>query len=121
MMEHTKEPWPVFTDIAVLMTADPNGSPVAVLSWDDYVRARACVNACAGIPIDVLERVGLNWDRLEELKQQRDELLAAVPPLLYEAYDYGQFADDFDQPLAKPIRKAIRGMLDVMQTVKVKP
>lgn len=31
--------------------------------------------------------------------------------MLFEAYDYGQFADDFDQPLAKPIRAAIRGML----------
>jgi len=35
-----------------------------------------------------------------------------IPSLLLEAHDYGQFADDFDQPLAKPIRKAIREMLN---------
>lgn len=37
-----------------------------------------------------------------------------IPQLLYEAHDYGQFADDFNQPLAKPIRKAIRDMLDAV-------
>lgn len=32
--------------------------------------------------------------------------------LLLEAYRFGQFADDFDQPLAKPIRAALRSHLD---------
>jgi hypothetical protein len=32
--------------------------------------------------------------------------------LLNEAWDFGQFADDFDVPLAKPIRAAIRQVLD---------
>lgn len=32
--------------------------------------------------------------------------------LLFEAYDYGQFSADFDQSLAKPIRKAICDLLD---------
>lgn len=32
--------------------------------------------------------------------------------LLREAHDFGQFADDFDQPLAKPIRAAIREIIE---------
>lgn len=51
------------------------------------------------------------------------ELLSAVPAqqasaftvpawaILQEAFDHGQFADDFDKPLAKPLRKAIRELL----------
>jgi NTP pyrophosphatase (non-canonical NTP hydrolase) len=38
--------------------------------------------------------------------------MTTVPSILREAHDYGQFADDFDQPLAKPLRSAIRKMLD---------
>lgn len=55
--KHTPEPWPVFTDIATIITPDPNGTPVAILSWDDYIRARACVNACAWIPTETIEAV----------------------------------------------------------------
>lgn len=32
--------------------------------------------------------------------------------ILLEAYDFGQFSDDFDQPLARPVRQAIRSLLD---------
>jgi len=39
-----------------------------------------------------------------------------VPQLLFEAYDYGNFSDDFDQPLAKPIRAAIRDLLKAAHT-----
>lgn len=35
--------------------------------------------------------------------------------LLCEAYDFGQFAHDFDQPLAKPIRAALRQLMDEVQ------
>ena len=63
--------------------ADPEGTPAAILSWDDYIRARACVNACAGIPTDDLERCpsgGLFHlaDMANEVVKQRDELLAAL-------------------------------------------
>ena len=47
MTDHTPEPWP---------PRDPRWGPEARLSWDDYDRARACVNACAGIPTEHLER-----------------------------------------------------------------
>lgn len=42
----------------------------------------------------------------------------SVPALLFEAFDYGQFADDFDQPLAKPIRRAIREMLSAVDKIR---
>lgn len=53
--EHTKEPWPEYLDVAVVMTPNPDGPDAAVLSFEDYKRARACVNACAGIPTESLE------------------------------------------------------------------
>lgn len=88
-MSHTKEPWPPFTDIATMMTPDPEGTPAAILSWDDYIRARACVNACAGIRTDSLEQDGsavMGWQRtarkLIDVTKQRDDLLAALEQFL---------------------------------------
>jgi len=40
------------------------------------------------------------------------EQLREARALLIEAYEYGQFADDFDQPLAKPLRVAIRHLAE---------
>lgn len=81
-MSHTNEPWPVFTDIATTMTPDPEGTPVAILSWDDYTRARACVNACAGIPTGFLESEQyLNTASFAlriSAEKQRDDLLSAL-------------------------------------------
>lgn len=82
--KHTNEPWPHFTDIATTMTPDPEGTPVAILSWDDYIRARACVNACAGIDTDQLETGSINKSlqmfALESAtyRRQRDELLSDI-------------------------------------------
>lgn len=69
--------------LPTMMTPDPEGTPAAILSWDDYIRARACVNACAGIPTDDLEQCpsgGLFHlaDMANEVVKQRDELLAAL-------------------------------------------
>jgi len=44
MTDHTPEPW-----------ADYRNTLPATLSATDYARARACVNACAGIPTEQLE------------------------------------------------------------------
>lgn len=84
-MTHTKEPWPVFSDIATTMTPDPEGTPVAILSWDDYIRARDCVNACANVPdselvygFPQLGNVAIVHtsfvDRFENTTKQRDDL-----------------------------------------------
>ena len=40
--------------------------------------------------------------------------------LLMEAYDFGQFAQDFDQPLATPIRAAICKLLDDLKAQSTK-
>jgi len=80
--KHTPEPWPVFSDIATTLTPDPEGAPAAILSWDDYIRARACVNACPGIETQDLEalrgtsilaKANASFDTVQK---QRDELLA---------------------------------------------
>jgi hypothetical protein len=83
--QHTPEPWPPFPDIATTMTPDPEGTPVAILSWDDYIRARACVNALEGLNDDALIG-GWSFRGIEAyakgLEQQRDELLTAAETLL---------------------------------------
>ena len=74
----------------------------------------------------------------QELQAKLDALTAPAPglrayhnpissvskdiiPFLFEAYDYGQFADDFDQPLALPIRSAIRQLLDKLRITQNSP
>lgn len=50
-------------------------------------------------------------DFLEEVTT-RQVIGTSVPPLLVQAHIFGHFADDYDQPLAKSIRKELRDMLD---------
>ena len=52
-------------------------------------RVSACVNACAGIPTEVLERykLGIIGVDYKLTKQQRDELLAALERSL-ESFEY---------------------------------
>jgi hypothetical protein len=47
-MKHTKEPWPWFIDIAEQIHP-VHDIQVAIISPDDYIRARICVNACSGL------------------------------------------------------------------------
>jgi len=49
MTDHTPEPWP---------GKNLHGDRVS-LSWADYQRAQACVNACAGIPTAQLEGINI--------------------------------------------------------------
>ena len=100
--KHTNEPWPPFTDIATTMTPDPEGTPVAILSWDDYIRARACVNACKGISTDALEAEGsavMGWNRtarkLIDVAKQRDELLS----ICAELQESAEYWSEYDVPL----------------------
>jgi hypothetical protein len=44
-----------------------------------------------------------------------DDVIEKAKALVMEAYDFGQFSDDFDQPLAKPVRKAVRIIADQLQ------
>jgi hypothetical protein len=88
---HTPEPWR-FNEAQADIDGQ-NGEAIAVCYWNDDDgegallngrRIVACVNACAGIPTDHLERcnaIGAVDEILKErnaLKQQRDELLLAL-------------------------------------------
>lgn len=81
-MSHTKEPWPKLTlDMCVCATPNPESEPVYLMSWDDYERARVCVNACAGYETEALERVAVEQLH-QNLRSQRDELAAALEELV---------------------------------------
>ena len=49
MSKHTQEPWPFFVEWAEPSTPHPESEPIVRLSYDDYQRARYCVNACQGV------------------------------------------------------------------------
>jgi len=95
--KHMQEPWPYFVDIATTMTPDPEGPLAAIISPEDYMRARACVNACAGIATSDLETKPLFSDRVvvmhHEVSKQRDELLAALKEYI-DALDETVQGDD---------------------------
>lgn len=70
---------------------------------------------------DALHDLSKTVDRILDSAKRTaidDEALSVVPALLFEAFDYGQFADDFNQPLAKPIRLALRAMLSTVRASK---
>jgi hypothetical protein len=78
MSKHTPEPWPHFIDCCEPSTPHPESDGVVRLGFDDYDRARACVNACADISTEVLEvHTGprLLHTRLEESFSRIDTLL----------------------------------------------
>ena len=89
--EHTQEPWSYGEDNDGWYV-EKDGLQIAHgLTEEDARRIVACVNACAGIPTDVLEDESiLKADadlriQREELEKQRDELLAALERLSFAA------------------------------------
>ncbi|MGL6406532.1 hypothetical protein ACSZM7_10590 [Aeromonas veronii] len=95
MSEHTQEPWVLFevgdhhvhlcpasaaNKTSILTVTEEDGVTfAAVYSDDDARRIVACVNACRGLPTDVLEQKWLLaavGTLMLEADQQRDELLA---------------------------------------------
>lgn len=117
MSKHTPEPWEyscgaIFQERGSVSIARTHGAELfqgAMTDRDaiserikeDARRIVACVNACRGLPTDELEQKGLiaavGSDLLEldgqlaEIKQQRDELLAALEDII--AYNV-QYATD---------------------------
>lgn len=83
MSEHTKEPW-----IVEYMGSDESDvvgasgvSIICGMSDADARRIVACVNALEGIPTELIEQGGFAAVPIathREVKQQRDELLAAL-------------------------------------------
>ena len=85
MSKHTHEPWPPLIDVCEPATPHPDSNEIVCLGFDDYRRARTCVNACQGIGTDELEQHGLVSAvgyELIELTKQRDELLTALQRLI---------------------------------------
>lgn len=85
MSKHTPEPWPPFIDVCEPATPHPDSNEIVCLGFDDYRRAKACVNACQGIGTDELEQHGLVSAvgyELIELTKQRDELLRDMQDVL---------------------------------------
>ena len=104
MTKHTPEPWSVDPNdqreispaddmrfgIASACNVDPSETPgkwfFGPRSQANARRIVACVNACAGLPTEVLERykLGVIGVDYKSTKQQRDELLAAIKKFLDE-------------------------------------
>ena len=111
--KHTPGPWAVDEDGVVYRAGFRHGYIKLATAWredawcgadgDDESRANArrivaCVNACEGVPIEVLEAQqagGLPWNVADQIDKrvERDELLA----VLREAYN--AFAHDDDGPV----------------------
>lgn len=49
MSKHTPEPWAHFIECCEPATPHPDSDGFVGLGFDDYERARACVNACSGM------------------------------------------------------------------------
>ena len=77
MSKHTPEPWPTFINCCEPSTPVPDSEPIVRLGFDDYRRAKDCVNACAGMADPAAE--------IAELKRHRDELLGLVKAVSYHS------------------------------------
>ena len=95
--------------IAAAEQQPPASEPVARLSWDDYNRARVCVNACEGLSTENLEN---NLPLVELVLmynstiKQRDQLLAALEGIK-ELMGYEWLRPEFEQ--ADAAIKAAKG------------
>ena len=113
MEKHTKEPWINYGS----MTHRCNSIEI---SMDDYDRARACVNACAGLPTETLESAqgykaaidGFHEQRalLAHARNERDQLLAALYmalPFVEDHEGIDVYKPDAVSKVVKTIRAAI--------------
>ena len=83
MSNYMQEPWPPFIDICEPATPHPDSNGIVRLGFDDYRRAKACVNALAGVPTEWVEKFSIaGSDNVAQenarLTKQRDELLSAL-------------------------------------------
>ena len=101
--KHTLEPMFQY-EYRLLATYEDGRTPV-ILTAEQYRRARACINACAGIPTSRLEAGAADILAYSmELKKQRDELLAAL-------LESGQVACDMspEKKLADDANASVKG------------
>lgn len=80
MNKHTAEPWPYFWDRNDILASslDPESGPVVMFDPLDYERARACVNACAGMD-DPAREVAWLRDSYKELCDIRADKVLFLP------------------------------------------
>lgn len=84
MSKHMPEPWPHFIEWCEPSSPHPDSEGVVRLGFEEYRRARACVNACRGLPTDELEQKGLVAAVGTEL-MERDALVSELRDLLRQA------------------------------------
>lgn len=87
----------------------------------EQLTARVCELEAENVKLKAESRdacLGLSdyYSRKLAAEQLNNKLLREDQELLIEAWNYGQFADDFDQPQAKPVRAAIRRFCEALAT-----
>ena len=90
-MSHTKEPWHVANGNQIRSERDQIARAWMMRGGEGKENARrivACVNACAGIPNEVLMTVGAfggfgRDDMVRHVTKQRDELLAVLEKMTF--------------------------------------
>lgn len=84
--KHTLEPWPHFVTWCEPSSPHPGSEGIVRLGFEDYRRARACVNACVGVTNGELAMTAMSvvLARMNETERQRDHLQAQVDELLEE-------------------------------------
>jgi hypothetical protein len=107
MSGHTSEPWAIFGAFNHIMgieyeEAQRRGVPHAQWTYncseDDARRIVACVNACEGIPTGMLEAGDAEILAYSmRLKQQRDNLLAALKDIASRHRHRGTLALDVEE------------------------
>ena len=125
---HTKEPWTCCLMGGVAFLLDQDGATIALLekpnpeiAYADTRRICACVNACAGIPTEQLERGDLGgkdtimnpralWGR-EMSAEEMHRLIAAAPDLLTALQ---KLAHEAEPANATMVREAGIGVIDVI-------
>ena len=70
-------------------------------------------NYIAQLRSTLAEREEANAALKAEIVRLRE---ATATKLIVEAHDFGQFSDDFNQPQARSVRKAIRELCEVLST-----
>jgi len=77
-VNHSKEPWKLFVEFGLITIRDSNGKEVAFTNiqnspiLENHKRIVACVNACADITSERLEKYGVVLD------MSADDLIAEV-------------------------------------------
>ena len=118
-MSHTPEPWPAphprgFRDPEPILSELDLG----ILSEADYARARACVNACAGLTQDHFDggwtAAGLSA-HAKRVEDQRDALAAAVRALLECEWNFMTDTNGISIDATVNIRNSLRAALESMK------